>query len=355
MSSKKQQSFRTRFPSSETQKKETFKQLNQNKKVADIETLFKLVNENPNGYETPSQLNIRDTSNRARSNHTGTQLASTISNFSSAVLATILAGLSVSTAQVITSTDTVLQAFGYLQAQISLRVVSNSPITGATKTKITYDSKGLVTSGTDATTADINDSTNRRYVTDANLTVINNTSGVNSGNETASTIATIGHGATLDTSPLDADEVMGLDSSNSFSLIRTTWTSIKAFLKTYFDAFYQPLSVARSYTTVSLANNTARTPSSTRDVLIILTPSLQAGIGQTAQIIVQVDDSGGGTFTTIATSANTNALTITLGLLGGSSTQAQPITFKVPKTSQYRYVTSGTGTVTILQHFQLLD
>lgn len=45
MSSKKQQSFRTRFPSSETQRKETFKQLNQNKKVADIETLFKLVDE----------------------------------------------------------------------------------------------------------------------------------------------------------------------------------------------------------------------------------------------------------------------------------------------------------------------
>ena len=43
MSSKKQQSFRTRFPSDETQRKETFKQLNQNKKVADIETLFKLV------------------------------------------------------------------------------------------------------------------------------------------------------------------------------------------------------------------------------------------------------------------------------------------------------------------------
>jgi hypothetical protein len=60
-------------------------------------------------------------------------------------------------------------------------VVKNSPITGATKTKITYDSKGLVTSGTDATTADITDSTNKRYVTDANLTTIGNQSGTNTG------------------------------------------------------------------------------------------------------------------------------------------------------------------------------
>lgn len=67
-------------------------------------------------------------------------------------------------------------------------VVKNATITGATKTKITYDSKGLVTSGADATTADIADSTNKRYVTDANLTTIGNQSGTNTGDETNSTI-----------------------------------------------------------------------------------------------------------------------------------------------------------------------
>jgi hypothetical protein len=45
-------------------------------------------------------------------------------------------------------------------------VATNSAITGATKTKITYDAKGLVTNGADATTADIADSTNKRYQTD---------------------------------------------------------------------------------------------------------------------------------------------------------------------------------------------
>ena len=62
-------------------------------------------------------------------------------------------------------------------------VVKNTAITGATKTKITYDSKGLVTSGADATTADIADSSNKRYVTDANLTTIGNQSGTNTGDQ----------------------------------------------------------------------------------------------------------------------------------------------------------------------------
>ncbi|HEY5591667.1 MAG TPA: hypothetical protein VIK55_11690, partial [Paludibacter sp.] len=51
-------------------------------------------------------------------------------------------------------------------------VASNTSITGATKTKITYDTKGLVTAGTDATTADIAASTDKNYVTNAQLTTL---------------------------------------------------------------------------------------------------------------------------------------------------------------------------------------
>ena len=67
------------------------------------------------------------------------------------------------------------------QTALDGKVDENAAITGATKTKITYDAKGLVTSGADATTADIADSTNKRYVTDAQSTVIGNTSGTNTG------------------------------------------------------------------------------------------------------------------------------------------------------------------------------
>ena len=74
-----------------------------------------------------------------------------------------------------------------LQTALNGKVDENAAITGATKTKITYDAKGLVTSGADATTADIADSTNKRYVTDANLVVIGNTSGTNTGDNAANT------------------------------------------------------------------------------------------------------------------------------------------------------------------------
>jgi hypothetical protein len=67
-------------------------------------------------------------------------------------------------------------------------IVPNSSIAGATKTKITYDTKGLITAGVDATTADIAPSSNRNYVTDTQAGVISNTSGINTGDETTSSI-----------------------------------------------------------------------------------------------------------------------------------------------------------------------
>ena len=75
-----------------------------------------------------------------------------------------------------------------LQTALDNKVDENTAIVGATKTKITYDAKGLVTVGADATTADIADSTNKRYVTDANLTVIGNTSGTNSGDNAVNSL-----------------------------------------------------------------------------------------------------------------------------------------------------------------------
>lgn len=99
-------------------------------------------------------------------------------------------------------------------------VVKNAAITGATKTKITYDVKGLVTSGADATTADIADSTDKRYVTDAQKTVVGNTSGVNTGDETASTIKTKLGITTLSGSNTGDQDLSGLASTASVALKR---------------------------------------------------------------------------------------------------------------------------------------
>jgi hypothetical protein len=110
------------------------------------------------------------------------------------------------------------------------KVAGNVAITGATKTKITYDAKGLVTSGADASTADIADSTNKRYVTDAQLTVIGNTSGTNTGDQTLPVKAT---GAELDTGTDDAKFATAkaiADSSmqSGWTPARETWTYASA-------------------------------------------------------------------------------------------------------------------------------
>jgi hypothetical protein len=51
--------------------------------------------------------------------------------------------------------DTLATALGKLEAKADEKVVANDAITGATKTKITYDAKGLVTGGADLSEADI--------------------------------------------------------------------------------------------------------------------------------------------------------------------------------------------------------
>ena len=56
---------------------------------------------------------------RIRSNHIGTQSASTIGDFASNVLSSVLTGLSTATNTVISATDTVLSSLGKLQKQIS--------------------------------------------------------------------------------------------------------------------------------------------------------------------------------------------------------------------------------------------
>ncbi len=93
-------------------------------------------------------------------------------------------------------------------------------------------------------TSDINASTNRNYVTDAQLVVIGNTSGTNTGDETAARIGAIVNGATNYATPLDADKVGIWDVANSL-FKALTWANLKATLKTYFDGLYSKVAIFR--------------------------------------------------------------------------------------------------------------
>lgn len=108
------------------------------------------------------------------------------------------------------------------------RVVANAAIVGATKTKVTYDTKGLITSGADATTADIADSSNKRYVTDANLTVIGNTSGTNTGDVT---LASPNHGLGLSNQVITMGTPSSCTNATTNAVTTTTHThAITGFL-----------------------------------------------------------------------------------------------------------------------------
>ena len=79
------------------------------------------------GIATGATANDTDANLKNRANHTGTQLASTISDFANNVRSAVLTGVSFAVSTAITASDTVLTALGKLQAQINLRAPINKP------------------------------------------------------------------------------------------------------------------------------------------------------------------------------------------------------------------------------------
>jgi len=73
-----------------------------------------------------------------------------------------------SSADPVAATDTINSAVSKLENQIDTKITANAAITGATKTKITYDANGLVTAGADLVASDIPDISGT-YATVANV------------------------------------------------------------------------------------------------------------------------------------------------------------------------------------------
>lgn len=181
------------------------------------------------------------------------------------------------------------------QTALDGKVDENAPITGATKTKITYDAKGLVTAGTDATTADIADSTNKRYVTDAQLTVIGNTSGTNTGNQDLSglvpkTTTVNGHALSSNVTVTKSDVGLGNvdNTSDSTKNSATSTLTNKRITR-------RVLSIASSATpTINTDNYDAVTITALATAITSMTTNLSGTPTDFQTLVIRIKDDGTG-------------------------------------------------------------
>lgn len=115
----------------------------------------------------------RDNANRDRANHTGTQLASTISDFANAVRSTVLTGLSLATEAAILATDSILTALGKIQAQINghfgqggtVHALATSSVNGFMSALDKVKLDGLTNDVVLRTTSQLNNTSNATFVT----------------------------------------------------------------------------------------------------------------------------------------------------------------------------------------------
>lgn len=205
----------------------------------------------------------------------------------------------------ITSTPTTLAGYSISDAVPSSRTINSTPLS----------------SNITLTTADIGDSTDKRYCTDAQKTIIINTSGTNTGNETTTSMGTLINGATAKATPVDVDMLGLMDSQDTNIIKKLSWVNIKTALKTYFDTVY----------TLTLLGGLAKT-SNLSDLNNTTTARSNLGLGNSATKDV---GTGAGTVCTGDDSRLSDARTP----LEHTHTQAQISGLTISDTAQFSGVT----------------
>ena len=138
---------------------------------------------------------------------------------------------------------------------------ANKPVSTATQTALntkvpttrTVNGKALSADVT-LTTIDVTDTTDKRYVTDAQQASLSNLSGANTGDETVTTLGAKINAATAKATPIDSDVLPIIDSAASFITKKLTWANLKATLKTYCDTLYATAAHVHSVFSGDLVN-----------------------------------------------------------------------------------------------------
>ena len=118
-----------------------------------------------------------------------------------------------------------------IQTQLDAKVDENAAITGATKTKITYDSKGLVTAGADLAAGDLPTGIDATKIADGTVsnTEFGYLDGVTSAIQTqlnAKQATITGAATTIDTEDLTASRALVSDGSGKVAVSSVTSTEI---------------------------------------------------------------------------------------------------------------------------------
>jgi hypothetical protein len=182
-------------------------------------------------------------------------------------------------------------------------VVANPPIVSATHTKITYDEKGLVTAGEDATTTDIPEG-NKLYYTDDRVNhFVGSYDGILNGNGSTIGTVTVGSGLTYAGGTLSADT-----------------PTLNAVLPITYNSG-----------TISTSMNTSRL------------------IGRTTASSGVMEEIAVGSNLTLSSGTLNTASTITASIIGNASTAStiSGVTGPISITNNTSTITSQTGTGTI--------